>query len=339
MVNFHDPIVIAREYGEVYRFWGLMDGIFIWEFMITLDYEWSVIRGRRPYRWTIWIYSLIRVATLATVALNIFSLDATTRINCQVAANLQFIFAYLALATSSLLIVLRIIAIWDRKKVIVAFATGVWGINVAFLIQGVLRFRSSWEVDNVIDGSGCVFYLDSIRLSTVVAFAADIILLLIMLFGLYRLRRHGSLMGLGRLLWNQGVVWFLLAVVTELTPTLLIFLNLSQPLDLVFQVPWVITMSVAATRMYRSLSDFLSSDISQKILPTSGRNTLELNGTSTTPVLLTGIQVAVHTTHEQRFTPQANHFGSNIGGQPHGKPHELIVDTVNDHDIEGRAEK
>ncbi|KAF8496141.1 hypothetical protein F5888DRAFT_412077 [Russula emetica] len=299
MVNFHDPIVIAREYGEVYRFWGLMDGIFIWEFMITLDYEWSVIRGRRPYRWTIWIYSLIRVATLATVALNIFSLDATTRINCQVAANLQFIFAYLALATSSLLIVLRIIAIWDRKKVIVAFATGVWGINVAFLIQGVLRFRSSWEVDN----------------------------------------RHGSLMGLGRLLWNQGVVWFLLAVVTELTPTLLIFLNLSQPLDLVFQVPWVITMSVAATRMYRSLSDFLSSDISQKILPTSGRNTLELNGTSTTPVLLTGIQVAVHTTHEQRFTPQANHFGSNIGGQPHGKPHELIVDTVNDHDIEGRAEK
>jgi hypothetical protein len=28
------------------------------------------------------------------------------------------------------------IAIWDRKKIIVAFATGVWGINIAFLIQG-----------------------------------------------------------------------------------------------------------------------------------------------------------------------------------------------------------
>ena len=76
--------------------------------MITLDYEWSVIRGRRPYRWTIWvcdhspfflpfqceilvgnnlicfqIYSLTRVATLATVALNLFSIDVTTRINCQ----------------------------------------------------------------------------------------------------------------------------------------------------------------------------------------------------------------------------------------------------------------
>jgi hypothetical protein len=28
------------------------------------------------------------------------------------------------------------IAIWGRKKIIVAFATGVWAINIAFLIQG-----------------------------------------------------------------------------------------------------------------------------------------------------------------------------------------------------------
>jgi hypothetical protein len=26
-----------------------------WEFFTTLDYEWSIIRGRRPYRWTIWV--------------------------------------------------------------------------------------------------------------------------------------------------------------------------------------------------------------------------------------------------------------------------------------------
>jgi hypothetical protein len=27
-----------------------------WEFFITLDYEWGVIRGRhRPYHWTIWV--------------------------------------------------------------------------------------------------------------------------------------------------------------------------------------------------------------------------------------------------------------------------------------------
>jgi len=46
--------------------------------------------------------------------------------------------------------------------------------------------------------------LKGIKLSTIATFADDIILIVIMLFGLYRLRRHGgSLMGLGRLLWNQ----------------------------------------------------------------------------------------------------------------------------------------
>jgi len=88
------------------------------------------------------------------------------------------------------------------------------------------------------DVQGCVMQLNGIKLSTIAIFANDIILILIMLFGLYRLRRRGGgLMGLGRLLWNQvgwerfyrtldlrvyflckGVVWLLLAVTAELSP-------------------------------------------------------------------------------------------------------------------------
>src|SRR5579863_5785919 len=81
-----------------------------WEFITTLDYEWSVIRRRRPYRWTIgvrnvfsrWvlfpgpeirlicpfsirqIYSVTRLATLMAVILSMFGFDITTPYNCQV---------------------------------------------------------------------------------------------------------------------------------------------------------------------------------------------------------------------------------------------------------------
>ena len=88
----------------------------------------------------------------------------------------------------------------------------------------------------------CALYLDSVKLSTISAFVTDITLLLMMLFGLYRIRRYGGLMTLGRLLWNQvsrlalllanhrafnspvcsfreGVVWLLIAIVAELMPT------------------------------------------------------------------------------------------------------------------------
>ena len=74
-----------------------------WEFFTTLDYEWSVIRGDRPYRWTIWVcssllfghvpgtdhpsekvYSFTRVCTLITVILNMLALDSSSPIDCQV---------------------------------------------------------------------------------------------------------------------------------------------------------------------------------------------------------------------------------------------------------------
>ena len=31
-----------------------------WEYFTTLEYEWSVLRGHRPYRWTIWVRRYMR---------------------------------------------------------------------------------------------------------------------------------------------------------------------------------------------------------------------------------------------------------------------------------------
>ncbi|KAI0275779.1 hypothetical protein BGY98DRAFT_990566, partial [Russula aff. rugulosa BPL654] len=250
-----DAAVVASDVAVFKKLLCLVDGFFIWEFMTTLDYEWNIIQERIRFRWTIWIYLLIRVATLAMVAINIFlNLDVTTPINCEITMVFQFVLAYLVLASSSLLIVLRIIAIWENK-IIVAVATGMWVTNIAFLIQGrsyLSRFHSTFGDENCV-----TINLESIRLSTIVALVTDIILLTIMVIGLFRMRRHGGgTMALGRLLWSQGVIWLVIAVVADLTPT-------------VFQIPWVITMSIAASRMYRSLSEFLSSDISQNTLPTN----------------------------------------------------------------------
>ncbi len=76
-----------------------------------------------------------------------------------------------------------------------------------------------------------------------------------------------------------------------------------------------------------------SHNSSQKIPPTGNRATSKSNGIFTAPIFLTSVEVAMHTTHEQYSTPQANRFGSNVSGQPHGKPYEPIVDIVNDRDI------
>jgi len=126
------------------KLWHVLNGLFIWEFVISVDYEWSVIRGHRQYRWTIWIYSLTRVCTLIAVILNMLGLDSSSPINCQLWIIFELIFSYSAFAGASLLIVLRIIAIWDRNRIAVAIAICAWITNIGFLVHTIALIHATW---------------------------------------------------------------------------------------------------------------------------------------------------------------------------------------------------
>lgn len=331
MVDFHNPSVIQNDALAVVKLWHVVDGLFIWEFFITLDYEWSVVRGRRPYRWTIWIYSLTRVCTLIAVALNMLGFDASSPINCQLWVIFELIFAYLAFAAASLLIVLRIIAIWDRNQIAVAIAVSAWSTNVGFLIHGITQLRAVWAPTQ---GVCAVLNVESSKNNIIVTLVTDVVLLITMLVGLLRLRQHGSMLGLGRLLWRQGLIWLLLATAAEVTPTVFISLNLNDPFNLMFQTPSLIVMSIAATRLYRSLTDFTSFsgsyDTSQS---RSGRMAVsDPKRGSTAPIPLDRLEVSVHRSFDDYPQAHAGQYGSygtyvSSDGQLQDKPLTLGIDS------------
>jgi len=49
-------------------------------------------------------------------------------------------------------------------------------------------------------------------------------------------------------------------MIAKVPPSVLIFLDLNVPMSSMFQIPALITMTIAATRIYRSLVDYASSD-------------------------------------------------------------------------------
>ncbi|KAH9964891.1 hypothetical protein BC827DRAFT_897028 [Russula dissimulans] len=175
MVNFQDPAVVLHDDVILSNFWHFVHGLYIWEFITTLDYELDIIRGRRSYRRTIWIYSLTRAATLVATILSFIGFDVTARINCQVWLVFLLIFSYFGVAMASLLIVLRIIAIWNKNRIIVTISVGVWLVNVAFIIQGIVRLRSTW---NPVRRTCTAVNTEESKLNIIVTFVSDIVLLL-----------------------------------------------------------------------------------------------------------------------------------------------------------------
>ncbi|KAH9988682.1 hypothetical protein BJV77DRAFT_729311 [Russula vinacea] len=260
MVNFRDPAVVAGDSLALSKFWHVVDGLFIWEFITTLDFEWSIIQGRRRYRWTIWVYSLSRVAALMAVIATLVLLNLRTPYDCQLSVLLAILPSYVALAAASFLLVLRIAAIWKRNVLAIVIASVVWTIDCGFLIDGVSRLRYA----STAPGAHCEpVNIETSKATMIVACVADILLLVIMLVGLFRLGFHRqATQSTGRFLWNQGIIWLLLATVTGVLPTVFVCLNLNEPLGVIFRYPWTITMTIAATRMYRALDDFLSTDTS-----------------------------------------------------------------------------
>jgi len=207
------------------KLWHFIDGVFLWEFFTTLYYEWDVFRGDRPYGWTIWVYSSARVAALMCIILNMVGFNTTSVINCQVCVTFEVAFGYLAVIASSLLIVLRIIAIWNMAEVIIVISLGIWVADILFALDGIVRLRSTWSPET----NTCVpTNLESTKLSTFFILFADVVLLLIMLIGLIRMRSGGGgIFDLGRILWKQGLIWLLVATVAEVPPTVYMILDLN----------------------------------------------------------------------------------------------------------------
>ncbi|KAF8491232.1 hypothetical protein F5888DRAFT_1076072 [Russula emetica] len=253
MTRFSDPVVVSLDLAVLKYLWHTTNGIYIWEYLTTLDFELDVIRGRRPYRWTIWIYSLTRVSTLTSVILSFVALDTTTPINCQAWITSQVTFGLLGLVAASLLIISRIVAIWNKNRLVVGTAITVWATNVSFIILGIARLRSSW---NPILQECMVLNTEKDKFHAISILISDIVLLLIVFIGLLRLHDSGGTFALGRLLWKQGIIWLLIATVAEVPPMVLIVLNLNASLNLMSQLPGVIAMVIAATRIYRNLADF-----------------------------------------------------------------------------------
>ncbi|KAI0319101.1 hypothetical protein OF83DRAFT_851190 [Amylostereum chailletii] len=256
MPKWQDPAILAADSNALVKFQLVVVGIYIWEFVTTLGYDWSYITGWRSWKWTTWLYEGCRLSVLASLTVIAIGFGSLSGLNCKVLIKFTLMFPYLGELFASSLIAVRAIAIWNRNTYIVVPAVSALLAQLCVLISFVVIINP--KVDSP---ESCTINIADETLPFVIAtLVSDIVLFLCMFTGLWR-HRESRRFGVFRFLWDQGLVWIAAAVVAEVPPIVFLGLNLNDPFDLMFQQSGLIILSIAATRMYRGLTNFRSGRI------------------------------------------------------------------------------
>ncbi|KAI0047196.1 hypothetical protein FA95DRAFT_1606289 [Auriscalpium vulgare] len=163
MTDWRDPLVIAKTDGSFLldkivltrepdtapippeaflKLLHVLAGLVVWEVLKTCDYEFNVFRGKCAYRWTIWVHLGYRLSTVMVLAILVVQKDFTGLTDCRAWDTAVYVFGF---GTRVVLMLLRIVAIWNWNMFIVAISSLVWLMSIGLNIWYLVIVRSTYQ--------------------------------------------------------------------------------------------------------------------------------------------------------------------------------------------------
>lgn len=251
--------VISKDFITVVKMLHFIDGVKVWYFLSNLDFDWKLLNSRPTQRWPSFVYLASRFTSIACVVSFLVGLNVTSRINCQAWISAAFVFPLLELELALILIVFRVVAIWECTFTIISLTTTALAVHSGVSFYMLTGIKSFWDPGP--NYNGCVVSAPRTRLlmmsiTTIMLYA---FLLVAMLTGLLRYRQARSFR-LWHVLQQQGWIWFALAVAAEVPTLILVLVNVNSSYNLLLQIPRVVIASIGTTAMFRALSRYKHSN-------------------------------------------------------------------------------
>ncbi|KDR80359.1 hypothetical protein GALMADRAFT_223241 [Galerina marginata CBS 339.88] len=253
MVDWMSPVEIAKDAVAFSRFMHCLLGLYIWEFVVSFDFDWQYISGKRTFRWPMVFYFLNRYCLLFALIGIAIALNVTDEINCQGLYTFNSCFGNAAIGLASINLSLRTMAVWSRRWYIVVplvfIILGHWSL----LLHGIL-LKATW-----IPGQGCVITETDNKIlaaTFIYTMAFDLAVLFLTAFKLlYPSTGRSKLV---ELIFNDGLIYFMIAFLANLLATIFMLLNLNPVMSIIANVPAAIASTIVAGRIVRRLSNFTS---------------------------------------------------------------------------------
>jgi hypothetical protein len=251
MPDWNSPDEIAKDGLAFSRFMHALLGLYIWEWVVSLPFDWQYLHGKKTFRWPLAFYFLNRYCLLFALIGIAIALNVTEEVDCQALYTFNQVFGNAAIGLASVNLSLRTMAVWSRKWYIVWPLVVVILGHFSLLLHGIL-LKAAW-----IPGAGCVITQTDNKLlaaTFIYGMTFDFGILLLTAFKLLYPKTGRS--RLVNLIFNDGLIFFVIAFVVNLIATIFMLLNLNPVMSIIANVPAAIASTIVAGRIVRRLSEF-----------------------------------------------------------------------------------
>ncbi|KAK7684952.1 hypothetical protein QCA50_011787 [Cerrena zonata] len=244
--------VVIDEEEILFRVIHFAAGLYLWEWFISLDFEWSFITRKRRFRWPMLFYFLNRYTYLAALICLLYAETSafTVKVDCNALFNFIQISGNMAVGFASLNLSMRAVVLWSNNKYVIAllaaFSIAQWG-----LICRAGELQHDWIL-----GQGCTNLRTNNKIMAAtysVSTVLDIVVIILSYWKLRILSKVTQNSKLTTMLFRDGLIYFIVALLGNICVVVLEILNLDPLWDVMLNIPTVAVITIAATRAVRNL--------------------------------------------------------------------------------------
>ncbi|EJC99330.1 uncharacterized protein FOMMEDRAFT_23201 [Fomitiporia mediterranea MF3/22] len=253
MVDWQSQEEIIKDGNVFSKLMHCLLGIYLWEFFISLPFDFDFFLGRKAFKWPLIFYFAGRYSLLFALIGIAIALNVTQPIDCQSLYIFNQVFGNAAIGFASINLSLRTIAVWSQALYIVVplvlIILGHWSL----LLHGLL-ISAAW-----VPPAGCtITKTDNTILAATFIYSMCFDFLVLCLTAYKLLFPNSGRSRLVKLIFNDGLIFFIVAFLANLLATVFMLLNLNAVMSIIFNVPAAIASTIVASRAVRRLTKFTS---------------------------------------------------------------------------------
>ncbi|KNZ78657.1 hypothetical protein J132_10762 [Termitomyces sp. J132] len=311
MPDWRSPQELQKEELIFSKFTHALFGLYIYEWFISLDFEWQFISRKKQFRWPLIFYFAGRYLLLCAMIGIAISLDTTTKINCQALYTFTQLAGNSSVGLASINLSIRTMAVWSRDRYIIGFLVVLILGHWSLILQGV-NLSVIW-----VDSTGCVITWTNNKIlaaTFVYSMCFDLVVLALNAYKLLDInaKEKGFMSSrIAKMIFEDGLIYFVIAFLANLLATVFM---------------------IVASRVVRRLAKYSNPQVLHSAhsgpVAFRGAQTLPRHATSFNPNIPTAgvhVQMETFTREEDYSTPEI-------------KPVKRFrEDSDTEHDLEGKA--